>query len=410
MILGLHRKSELVQAIDLYRLYDPETPLRIAVRSDGEAQLQCPETHYRRTQRAEVLLALERAGVLKPGQQEGFLELVTLENENSVSIPKFDYSQLSATAIKLLIACHAEVRNRPKREAFRFVATQPDLAKMAGISEKEVTDALRQLERFCFLERWPHNQRRQYVRKKIKPRLASLKRRNPAEYRKLMRKVVKRYGAGGTKITLLDPGSGADLFWLGTYFAARESSLPPMLRYQMCLESHDPKGTLSTVCTELRNYLLNCPFCRAHKKFSITYTEEGADHWKCFNCGEAGDSLRLVHMLGGRRYTHWREIIPEQNAVPVDWKMETGVEMNARQMISGHLVGGVKRDGNDYGTRGSADSATGASIGSVTDIRAETSSHGWGSSGLFAPITETHFSHGEGGPDSERENRRQCPL
>lgn len=321
MILNLHRKCELVRAIDLYRLYDPESPLRIFI-GTVEAAAAVAESLYQRRQRTQDLLALERAGVLRRGEQGGVLELVSLDNESSVSIIRFDYSKLSATAIKLVIACHATIRNRPRKDAFRFVATQPELAKMARVGERRITDALRQLSQLHFLETWPHNERKRYALR-IRKRFASLERRDLAAYRRLMRKTAKRYEAGGTQITLLDPGSGVELFWLGTYHAARQARLAPMQRYQMCLQSHDPKGTLSCAdCYSLRNYLLTCPFCGAHKKFSMTCTEE-EDRWNCFHCKEAGDSLRLVFMTSGRKYTHWKENMPEPNAAFDKWGMET---------------------------------------------------------------------------------------
>ena len=109
--------------------------------------------------RREVLSALESIGILKKGQKPGTFELIELDNgSRCVAIPAgIDYPKLSNTAIKVLIACYATVRNYPQSEAFRLVITQERLARIAGIGRPQVSAALRQLEKLRLIKTVSHN-------------------------------------------------------------------------------------------------------------------------------------------------------------------------------------------------------------------------------------------------------------
>lgn len=301
-ILQLHRKVELIQTINLYRLYDPDRRVRIAVREVAGTDSPIPETPYQRRQRAETLMALERARILRQSDKAGTLELVPIPAtaEGRILIPfEFEYGNLSAVAIKTLLACHQSTRYRRTADAFRFTIMQEELAKTAGISVRRLADALGELEKHHLLETWSHKQRRHYLKEqKGKIAVPAKKRSKPFE--------------PGVTITLKEPNSDTPLFFLGQWHMKQVEQLTSMERYKLLLENYDPKGGLADIRGDatVRGYHVSCPLCSKEKVFTFTCTED-EDVWHCFNCLRSGNSRTLWAKLNTWKYrTSWRRIIP----------------------------------------------------------------------------------------------------
>lgn len=257
-------------------------------------------TPYMRRQRADALADLERAGVLLESEETDELEPLPLEGEGAgrITVPaEFDYGSVSLAALKTMLACFRFARY--SRRPFQFTTTQAELAKSAGLSERSVRDALRELER-------------RYV----------------IEQEKVWQK--------GTKITLCEPNAGVPLFYLGEYQRRRLNVVPIADRYRYFLAPYDPKQKLGDVESAVTNYKVFCPFCKSHKgrepSLKFTSTDEG-DYWICYNCRRSGNSERLwAKMDNWRESTDWRTIMA--GAESPDWISEaahsaSGMEVTA---------------------------------------------------------------------------------
>lgn len=244
-VLKLHTKAELLHAIEMYHANTTESPSPLMRQTLFTGSMSI----YQRRKRQDVLTSLERAGVINESEDKDAFELLALKDtpKDRITVPaQFDYSSFSLVALKTALACHTEARY--SRTPFRFIARQRDLAKLAGVSEFRLRDALTEL------------QRRHYLR------------------------AVKLWRQG-TEITLHEPGSDVPLFYLGEYQQQRVDVLPVYDRYKHLLAKFDPKQKLEQTSGPVHGYRIHCPFCKCSTAPTFTFTsEEDDDHWKCFNC------------------------------------------------------------------------------------------------------------------------------
>ncbi|WP_172838361.1 hypothetical protein [Terriglobus roseus] len=238
---------------------------------------------YQRRQRQDVLASLERAGVIAESYDTDAYELLQLADttKDRITIPaQFDYSSLSLVALKTALACHAAARY--SRTPFRFIATQRELAKQAGVSEFRLRTALAELQQKHYLH------------------------------------AVKLWRQG-TQVTLHEPGSDVPLYYLGEYQQQRVDTLPVYDRYRYLLAKFDPKQKLEQTTGPVHGYRTHCPFCKCSTDPTFAFTsEEDDDHWQCHNCHRSGDSYRLWAMLSNwREDNDWRQIVASGSPPPM---------------------------------------------------------------------------------------------
>lgn len=164
--------------------------------------------------------------------------------------------------------------------------TQTELATVAGIAERRLRDALKQLEAVYLL-------RITKVRK------------------------ARSETARITKIILLEPGSGIELNVLGDYHLEQASKIPVHDRYKCLLSDLDPKDKLKDIHYGVSGYSVCCPFCRSKRgpTFRFNSTEED-DHWKCFNCRRSGRSDYLwARLCNWSEILDWRKIMADCGVV-----------------------------------------------------------------------------------------------
>jgi hypothetical protein len=266
--LKLHSKTDLLYAITIYRSGRPEA-------------LGPGLTPYQRRQQSESLARLERAGLLiESDDSDALLPLPLADTpKGRIIIPaQYDYTRMSLVAIKAVIACHGAARYE-RRTPFRITVRRTDLAQTAGIAERRLRDALRELEQHHFIQ------------------------------------LEKKWRAG-TQITLCEPNSDTPLFYLGDYYRMSRNAVPVCERYRFVLADLDPKGKLGATVGPVTGYKVYCPFCRfrGSPTFNFTSTDDG-DEWRCYNCRRHGDSDRLwVRFANWRRDTDWRTIIRDGTA------------------------------------------------------------------------------------------------
>jgi hypothetical protein len=269
-ILRLDTKTSLSTAVEVYKS-GCTLPL----------QPHKGETSYRARQLADVTRVLVERGVLREPENRQ-VELVSLDMEADRSIAKerivmpyaFDYALLTPTALKVIIACHSLTRYR--RTPFRFTVTNERLAEHARVADRRIGRALKELEAHWLIK-------------------------------------TKKQGRTGTQITLLDPESEVELYYLGIFHLRRMNGLTPAERYNIILEKFDPKGTLSSgSSSEMTGYSVHCPFCTT-KGSATTFrfrSDDGEDHWACYNCRRSGDSARLwARLEPWIQTTDWRTMM-----------------------------------------------------------------------------------------------------
>ena len=226
-------------------------------------------TAYRTRKRRDVQAELQRIRILTDG-----LALEPIAPEARITLPSFcRYEGLSLAALKTYITCFSLCRY--SREAFRFSATQEEMAGIARLSDRRLRDGLHELE-----------QGRLILTRKVW--------RNP---------IV---------ITMLDPSgeSAVELYSLGDFYRRRMDSIPVHDRYKTMLGPWDPRGQLKDVSGPVANYQTRCPFCLSREScLQFDSTDEG-DHWVCHRCGLKGDSARLwVKLEPWRSRVHWQAVL-----------------------------------------------------------------------------------------------------
>lgn len=250
-VLTIGRKVPLLAAIRLYALGKISSPLPLTITDTASP--------YQKRQLKDTRLELETRNVIFEGS--GSWDLIPIASEDRVLIPaQYDYSLLSYGELKTLIACHA--RCRYSRESFRFQATQRLLAKEAGLTERRLRDALGQLE-----------QRRLVIVKKL--------------WRE-------------SQITLLDPKSGIELYFIGKFYRDQLDRMLVHERYEQCLASYDSTGSLGKGSGPVNNFPVVCPFCKSRSSRQGTmriYSADGEDSWFCHACKRSGTSASLWHKL-----------------------------------------------------------------------------------------------------------------
>ena len=273
-VLSLNSKVSILTAIALYRTGN------VAILEDNTAN-GSKMTRYQVRQLSEIRDEFVRKGVVietEDGLQLHPLDMMadrTLAKTRIVLPSRFDYRTLTLTALKVLLACYSITRY--SRTPFQFTVNQRELADRANVSEKSARDALRQLEDSRLL------------------------------------RAVKKWKTG-SKITMLEPESGVELFYIGQYYKERADRVPVFDRYKYLLSDLDPKDKLKDTRGPLRSYYVFCPFCKSNRKgtsFQFDSTDEG-DHWRCFNCHRSGKSDRLWARLANWEHrTDWRQIIAD---------------------------------------------------------------------------------------------------
>ena len=251
-ILTLRSKTAVLIALEIYKSYSGSKHSTVTLpESSGPSS-------YRSRQLADIERELIEKGIVlesETGLKLKSLEAKTLEKKNRLLLPfKFDYSVLTLTALKVLIAIYAEARY--SRTPFQITRTQEEIAERAGVALWGVGKALRLLE----------------------------------EHRLLYTKKLWREN---TQISLLDPESGTSLFHIGKFYREKLERTPVCLRYASVLYRFDPTGKLTPDSGPMKGCSVNCPFCKSKKKtFRFDSTDDG-DHWQCFNCRRSGDSARF---------------------------------------------------------------------------------------------------------------------
>jgi hypothetical protein len=220
-------------------------------------------TPYQKRKHADIRHDLIRVGIaIEDGDTN--LKLMQITPEERIILPtRYDYSQLTLTELKTLIALHARIRYHRRGDYFRETCTQDQLAETANLSSRKLRDALRRLE--------------------VKLLISTKKSRKP--------------GKEGTQFTLLDPsGSGATIFDIAEFYRERFDALPPYDRYAYCLGIYDTQGLLEESSPRrggsASGVMTMCPFCKTDKSLRFTATLE-EDFWKCFACKRGGDSARM---------------------------------------------------------------------------------------------------------------------
>jgi hypothetical protein len=220
-------------------------------------------TPYKKRKQADIRYELIRVGIAIE-DSDGNLKLMPISQEERIVLPtRYDYSQLTLTELKTLIALHARIRYHRRGDYFRETCTQEQLAETANLSSRKLRDAVRRLE--------------------AKLLISTKKSRKP--------------GQEGTRFTLLDPSlSGATIFDIAAFYKERFDALPPYDRYAYCLGIYDTQGLLEESSPQrggsASGVMTMCPFCRTDKSLRFTATLE-EDFWKCFACERGGDSARM---------------------------------------------------------------------------------------------------------------------
>lgn len=281
-ILRLKSKVTLLSVLDLYKGKSEQTIFTkrhrdsfrnpdgtLAAGFTGYAGCYYRSSHsessspYLKRKHADIRHELIRIGIASEAG-DGNLKLHKIEQEEKVILPtRCDYSQLTLTELKTLIALHARIRHHRRADYFRETCTQDQLAKTANLSTRKLRDAV--------------------VRLQAKLLISTEKSRKP--------------GREGTRYTLLDPlGSGATIFDIADFYLQRFDSLPPYDRYAYCLGIYDTEDLLRENSParggSASGVMTMCPFCKADKSLRFTATTE-EDFWKCFACGLGGDSARM---------------------------------------------------------------------------------------------------------------------
>lgn len=282
-ILTLSTKNAIITALTIYK-------------NTGTALFQAPPvqaTSYLSRQLTDVQRELIEKGVLT--ETDDGLRLVDLDpktNSEALSLRvvfpyQFAYETLSLTCLKTIIACHSLSRygrrgGLLKQQYFEIITTQSALAIEAGGAERGIGLALKKLKELYLLK--------------------------TERVRKDGSKTART-----TKITLVEPGSGIELSFLGDYFLEQARRVPVHDRYKFLLSHLDPKDKLKDIREGIPNYRVCCPICKSCKgpTFQFDSTEEG-DHWRCFNCRRSGTSEFLwAKYSRWSDYTDWRTIMSD---------------------------------------------------------------------------------------------------
>lgn len=312
-VLDLTSKVSLVMALEIYRLGSVS-----ALEGALDKDLNLSLSPYERRKRSEVARELLRRGVIVRAEQAEKAEqaehgsqlkyaryaLVDLDMKKDRSLAKdrlvipaqFDYRSLSVASIKLLLALHSLTRY--SRTPFRLELTQTELASKTRLAEKSVRTALKEL----------------------------------AEARLI--KTEKLWRAA-TRITLLDPESGVELYFIGQFHRERLDRIPVFDRYKQCLQNFDPRSQLGNERGPVVKGTVCCPFCKGNKRTFVFEADElqGIDRWTCFKCKRSGDSSQLWAKLStwiGK--INWRTALAE--VMQSDGKQEAsrgGVERSSVQ-------------------------------------------------------------------------------
>ena len=286
-VLMLNSKTSIMAALEVYRGNSTQT-----LQYHQPSQLS-----YRTRQSYAIQRELVDKGILI--ETDAGLQLRNLDTKADseaasirVVLPfNFDYGTLTLTALKIIIACHSLSRYGRRggllqQQYFTFSTTHAALATKARVAERGVSTALKQLEAAFLLK--------------------------TERIRKAGSKTARV-----TRITLLEPGSGIELSFLGDYFLEQARRIPVHARYVRLLSHLDPRNRLKDIQQGVENYKVYCPICSCRSAtFQFNSTEEG-DYWRCFNCRRYGKSEFLwAKYSRWDDYTDWKKIMSD-NVVAV---------------------------------------------------------------------------------------------
>lgn len=276
-VLRLGTKPALLRALELY---------------GGRFVLRGYETPYLKRQRKDSLQRLKDAGIVSDIDGDGCPILTPLTDKFEIP-SKVDWATLSLAEAKTLIAVYREA-HCSRRPYFVFTMTLAELARVSGLECTTVSEALRSLSEKNLLI--VSKQRSEGVR-----------------------------GVVGTRVELRCPESGVSLNRLSQIYEDRFRNILPNERYSTILREVDPKLKGSSGFTGDTEIQTDCPFC-GEREFRFTCRlKDGTfdcrcvctckdkhsvpdpycrkcrckyecfyeDRWKCFACGQSGDSVRL---------------------------------------------------------------------------------------------------------------------
>jgi hypothetical protein len=229
-------------------------------------------SRYQERQYKKAMAELEYRGIVSwTSDETGKLKPVyEIPQGSGFGIPgNVNYEALTLAEMKTLFALFAQSKYK-RPPYFQYSGQQADLATAAGLTRASVITALRKLET------------RQLIR------------------------IIKEPGKWKTrsKINLLDPTTGFELYLLGLVNRTREAKLSPIERYHDVLDDADTRQQFARIYSTGRMDLkltTTCPWCRKQSfKLELRDANDGTipptkavDHWKCWTCNISGDSARL---------------------------------------------------------------------------------------------------------------------